>query len=93
MMTIVSLPSIRQLSLALAAGVVLAAPPAHAASDTTRVIVAFKPGAQGPARAAVAAARGSIKHEIYGMDAMAIEVPLGVFDLCARQKMNARRQD
>ncbi len=75
MMTIVSLPSIRQLSLALAAGVVLAALPAHAASDTTRVIVAFKPGAQGPARAAVAAARGSIKHEIYGMDAMAIEVP------------------
>lgn len=64
-----------RLLLALAATAACAAPAAHAAPDTTRVIVAFKPGAQGAAKAAVAAARGSVKHEIYGMDAMAIEVP------------------
>ncbi|HEY0062150.1 MAG TPA: S8 family serine peptidase [Telluria sp.] len=48
---------------------------AAAAADTTRVIVAFKPGSAGSMKAAVKAAKGSIKHEIFGMDAMAIEVP------------------
>jgi subtilisin family serine protease len=47
-----------------------------AANDTTRVIVSFKPGSAGAIRNAVAAARGSVKHEIYGMDAMAVEVPV-----------------
>jgi len=48
---------------------------AHAA-DTTRVIVAFKPGSAANIKAAVAQARGNVKHEIFGMDAMAIEVPV-----------------
>ena len=48
---------------------------AVAANETTRVIVAFKPGAAAATRAAVAAARGAVKHEIFGMDAMAVEVP------------------
>ncbi|HWJ94172.1 MAG TPA: S8 family serine peptidase, partial [Telluria sp.] len=45
------------------------------AADTSRVIVAFKPGAAAKIKSAVAAARGSVKHEIFGMNAMAIEVP------------------
>ncbi|MFC5478605.1 S8 family serine peptidase [Massilia suwonensis] len=46
-----------------------------AAPDTTRVIVAFKPGAKAAVRGVVSAAKGAVKHEIFGMDAMAIEVP------------------
>ena len=65
----------RHMFVAMAVAVAFAAPLAHAAGAKTRVIVAFKPGAAGAARAAVAAAQGQIKHEIYGMDAMAIEVP------------------
>jgi subtilisin family serine protease len=57
---------------ALAAGLI---GNAHAAADTTRVIVAFKPGAAANIRSAVAAAHGSVKQEIFGMNAMAIEVP------------------
>jgi subtilisin family serine protease len=45
------------------------------AAETTRVIVAFKPGAAGHAHAAVAAARGQVKHEIQGLNAMAVELP------------------
>ncbi len=52
------------------AGSVHAAPP-----DTTRIIVAFKPGASAHVKSAVSAAKGSVKHEIFGMNAMAIEVP------------------
>ena len=48
---------------------------ASAAADTTRVIVAFKPGTAASMKAAVKAARGNVKHEIHGMNAMAIEVP------------------
>jgi subtilisin family serine protease len=48
---------------------------ALAAPDTTRVIVAFKPGTAGHIKGVVAAARGAVKHEIYKMDAMAVEVP------------------
>src|SRR5689334_19119650 len=57
----------------LAAGVfgnATAAPP-----ESTRIIVAFKPGAAANVKSAVAAAKGSVKHEIFGMNAMAIEVP------------------
>ena len=46
-----------------------------AAPDTTRVIVAFKPGAAARMKSAVSAAKGSVKHEIFGTNAMAIEVP------------------
>lgn len=48
---------------------------ALAAADTTRVIVAYKAGTAAAARGAVAAARGTVVHEIMGMDAMAVEVP------------------
>ena len=48
---------------------------ALAANETTRVIVAFKPGGAGAVRAAVMAARGAVRHEIFGMDAMAVEIP------------------
>ncbi|MCA1856959.1 S8 family serine peptidase [Massilia oculi] len=46
-----------------------------AAPDTTRVIVAFKPGAAAKVKSLVAASKGAVKHEIFGMNAMAIEVP------------------
>jgi subtilisin family serine protease len=62
-----------KLLLALtAAGVVSAA---SAAPDTTRMIVAFKPGTSASAKAAVFAAKGAVKHDIFGMNAMAIDVP------------------
>ena len=51
---------------------------AMAAEGTTRVIVKFKAGhvtASGM-KSAVIAAKGNIKHEIFGTNAMAIEVPL-----------------
>jgi subtilisin family serine protease len=48
---------------------------ASAASDNTRVIVAFKPGSAASMKSAVKAAKGNVKHEIFGMNAMAIEVP------------------
>ena len=51
-------------------GVAVAAP-----ADTTRVIVAFKPGSASNVRAAIAAGRGQIMHEIFGMDAFSVEIP------------------
>ncbi|MEW6705998.1 MAG: S8 family serine peptidase [Pseudomonadota bacterium] len=57
---------------------------AAAAADTTRVIVVFKPGAAGHVRAAAAAVKGTVKHQIFGMDAMAIEVPLQALQGLAR---------
>jgi subtilisin family serine protease len=48
---------------------------ATAAATTSRVIVAFKPGAAANIRSAVAAAHGSVKLDIFGMNAMAVEVP------------------
>ena len=51
---------------------------ASAAADTTRVIVAFKPGKAAKrckSRHRSPPQKASVKHEIFGMDAMAIEVP------------------
>jgi subtilisin family serine protease len=59
----------RRLAVAFAGSASAAAP------DTTRVIVAFKPGAKAAMKSVVAAAKGSVKHEIFNMNAMAIEVP------------------
>ena len=51
---------------------------AFAAEGTTRVIVKFKDGRvnANSMKATVAAAKGDVKHEIFGTNAMAIEVPL-----------------
>jgi subtilisin family serine protease len=57
---------------------------AAAAADTRRVIVAFKPGAAAAVRAAVTAARGSVQLEIFGMDAMAVDVPAQALSSLAR---------
>ncbi|WP_040788333.1 S8 family serine peptidase, partial [Massilia niastensis] len=46
-----------------------------AAPDTTRIIVSFKPGAAALLKSTVGALKGSVKHEIFGMNAMAVEVP------------------
>ncbi|TFW35575.1 S8 family serine peptidase [Massilia horti] len=57
------------LCFAALAGSALAAP------DKTRVIVAFKPGAAASIKSLVAASKGEVKHEIFNMNAMAVEVP------------------
>jgi subtilisin family serine protease len=68
----------------VSAAAALAAGSAMAAADTQRVIVAFKPGAAAAARQAVTAARGNVKLEIAGMDAMAVEVPTAALRGLAR---------
>ncbi|WIT13223.1 S8 family serine peptidase [Paucibacter sediminis] len=68
-------PRFAQAPLAIAALLLAAAAAQAAPADTSRVIVMFKPGAVAAGKAAVAAARGQIKHEIHGMDAISIEVP------------------
>jgi subtilisin family serine protease len=62
-----------QLCLAAAALGVIGS--AAAAADTSRVIIAFSPGAAASVKAAVNAAHGTVAHEVFGMDAMAVEVP------------------
>lgn len=47
----------------------------HAQDPAQRVIVMFKPGSVAVGKAALQAAGAQIKHEIYGMDAVAVEVP------------------
>lgn len=69
-------PALPALGLCIAAiAAAFAVPAAAAVPDSTRVIVAFKPGAKNLLKSAVAAARGTVKQEIFNMDAMAIEVP------------------
>ncbi len=64
-------------SLLTVAGVLVLSSAAMAAPpETVRVIVAMKPGAAANAKQAVLAAKGQIKHEIFGANAMAIEVPV-----------------
>ena len=67
---------ILSLCLTAAAASILCNSAMAAAPETTRVIVAFKPGAKALLKGVVSAAKGSVKHEIFGMNAMAIEVPL-----------------
>jgi subtilisin family serine protease len=55
-----------------------------AAPGSSRVIVAFKPGAAAAVRTAVAVARGQVALEIAGMDAMAVEVPAAALNGLAR---------
>ena len=69
--------------LALAVSLALAtlAGTAVASADSTRVIVAFKPGAAASLKtAAINAARGQVQEAIFGMDALAIEVPAAVLE-------------
>ena len=63
--------AVRLLVLTMAAGSAMGT---AVAADTTRVIVAFKAGSGPSMKAAVATAKGSVKHEIFGTNAMAIEV-------------------
>jgi subtilisin family serine protease len=65
----------RLAALAVMAAATALSGPALGAPDTTRVIVAFKPGTAASVHGAVAAARGSVKLEIFGLNAMAVEVP------------------
>ena len=60
-------------------GLASATPP-----DNTRVIVTFKPGSAASVHGAVASARGQIKHEIFGEDAFAIEIPSNALNGLAR---------
>ncbi|MFC5478000.1 S8 family serine peptidase [Massilia suwonensis] len=66
---------ILSLCLTAAAASILCNSAMAAEPDTTRVIVAFKPGAKAAMKGVVAAAKGAVKHEIFGANAMAIEVP------------------
>ena len=61
------------LCLAAVAAAMLCNASYAAAPDTTRIIVAFKPGAKAAVKSAVTASKGAVKHEIFGMNAMAIE--------------------
>ncbi len=47
-----------------------------APADNVRVIVKFKPGAKASMKAAAASVKASVQEDIFGMDAMALEVPL-----------------
>ncbi|MES2126422.1 MAG: S8 family serine peptidase, partial [Pseudomonadota bacterium] len=59
--------------LATAVGAMGAATAAPA--DTTRVIIAFKAGAQAKGKAAIAAAKGTIKEDLVDINAAAVEMP------------------
>ncbi|HYD81006.1 MAG TPA: S8 family serine peptidase [Paucimonas sp.] len=64
------------IGLSLAAVILSAAGTTASAEESKRVIVAFKAGASANAKAAVARARGQIKREISGVNAIAAEVPV-----------------
>ena len=71
------IPASTLAALMSVAGVLtVAAPAAAAPAETVRVIVSMKAGGKNAVKQAVAAAKGQVKHEIFGMDAMAIEVPV-----------------
>ncbi|WP_395405710.1 S8 family serine peptidase [Pseudoduganella sp. UC29_106] len=64
------------LSLAILAALSANTLPASAAApDKVRVVVSFQPGKAAEIHKAAAAAHGAVVHEIFGMDAMALEVP------------------
>ncbi|QYF94486.1 S8 family serine peptidase [Massilia sp. PAMC28688] len=56
-----------------------------AAADTTRVIVAFKPGVTAQARAAIEAARGAVRLELPAQHAVAVELPAAAVAALRRQ--------
>lgn len=62
--------------LSVAGVLSMSAPAVAAPAETVRVIVSMKAGGKNAVKQAVAAAKGQVKHEIFGMDAMAIEVPV-----------------
>lgn len=63
------------LALRLSLAMLAAGASGTAAAQTTRVVVAFKPGAAPLARAAVTAARGSVRLDIPLLNAFAAEMP------------------
>ena len=54
------------------------------AADTARMIVAFKPGMGAQVKAALAAARGVVRLDIAGLDAVAVELPAGALAALGR---------
>ncbi len=64
------------LSLSLAGSAVCLAPAASAASSI-RVIISYKAGGEGPAKAALTAARGAVKLDIADAEAVVAEIPPG----------------
>jgi subtilisin family serine protease len=62
---------------AVAAGILCNTAGAAVAADTetTRVIVKFKPGQKALLKTLVGGLKGKVKHEIFNADAMAVEVP------------------
>ena len=62
-------------ALSLALGLLLGASPASAADDSTRYIVAFKAGKGALGRHALAQARGQLRHEVHGQDAVSANLP------------------
>jgi subtilisin family serine protease len=64
------------IGLSLAAAVLAGAAGNASAEESKRVIIAYKAGANANAKAAVARARGLIKREITGANAIAAEVPV-----------------
>lgn len=67
---------LKMCAVAAAAGILCSTASAAAPEDTVRVIVKFKPGAKASIKAAAANANAKVQEEIFGMDAMALEVPL-----------------
>lgn len=62
-------------SLCLALGLLFGASQAAAADDGARYIVAFKAGKGHAGRQALAQARGLVRHEVHGQDAVSAELP------------------
>jgi subtilisin family serine protease len=67
---------LKMCAVAVAAGILCGTAGAAAPEDKVRVIVKFKPGAKASVKAAAAKANAKVQEEIFGMDAMALEVPL-----------------
>src|SRR3712207_2011511 len=58
-----------------AAAAILCGPASAAAPDTARVIVSFTPAGKAAMKSVIEAANGTVKKEIFGTNAVAIEVP------------------
>ncbi len=64
-----------------------------AAADTTRVVVSFQPGMAASAKAALAAARGSVKLDLGELNAIAVEVPAAALPALRRNRLFSTVED